>query len=383
VDASSLRWSTQSLQYHLGTLRCRREGASTPSHFVIVDAVGVCERDKTVSPTLERKPSVSTKKLLQMVAMGIVHADLVSSLASRLARLGRQVDGAQAARIAGEAGGDTLAELTGRLIASIDPQATHDATVQRYGLDEGDDPTPEQLDETERERMTEALKPFSRPELRQAIVEVARSVYQIIDEASLDVLLDFGHSEAAVRSARSKLYDFQRFLDENRDDIEALQILYSRPYRAGLRYRHLKELRDALRNPPVGLHDPANGLWRLFEALEPENVVGRGGTALVDLVAIVRHAIRPEGRLVPMADQVERRYREWLEEKARGGQEFTAEQRRWLDAIKDHIASSLAIEQADFEDVPFNQWGGLGGAWRVFGGDIDAVLDELNQRLAA
>ena len=63
--------------------------------------------------------------------------------------------------------------------------------------------------------------------------------------------------------------------------------------------------------------------------------------------------------------------------------EFTTEQRRWLDAIKDHIASSLAIEREDFEDVPFNQWGGLGGVYQAFGEDLDAVLAELNERLAA
>ena len=96
--------------------------ARDKTHFVIVDAVGVCERDKTVSPPLERKPSVSTKKLLQMVAMGMAHPDLVSSLASRLARLGRQVDEAQAARIAKEADGASLGALTGALLASIDPR---------------------------------------------------------------------------------------------------------------------------------------------------------------------------------------------------------------------------------------------------------------------
>ena len=85
--------------------------------------------------------------------------------------------------------------------------------------------------------MAEALKPFSRPGLRRAVVEIAQSLYQIIDEAAIDVLIDFGHSEAAVQSARSKLDDFQRFLEENKDDIEALRILYSRPYRAGLRYQ--------------------------------------------------------------------------------------------------------------------------------------------------
>ena len=357
--------------------------AESKTHFVIVDAVGVCERDKTVSPPLERKPSVSMGKLLQMVAMGMVHPDLVSSLASRLARLGRQVDEAQAARIAKEADGASLGALTGALLDSIDPEATQEAAVERFDLADGEDPTPEQLDAVERERMSRALKPFTKPGLRKAIIDVLQSLYQIIDEAAIDYLLDFGHSEAAVASARSKLDDFQRFLEENKDEIEALRILYSRPYRAGLRYRHVKELRDALRNPPVGIHDPANGLWRLYEALEPERVKGRGGSALVDLVAIVKHAIEPDRPLVPVAEQVEARYREWLAEKEHIGQSFTAGQLRWLDAIKDHIASSLRIEREDFEDVPFNQWGGLGGVYRAFGEELDAVLDELNERLAA
>ena len=357
--------------------------AESKTHFVIVDAVGVCERDKTVSPPLERKPSVSTKKLLQMVAMGMVHPDLVSSLASRLARLGRQVDKPQAARIAKEAEGASLGALTGALLASIDPEVTHKAAIERFDLAGDEDPTPEQLDAVERQHMQEALKPFTKPGLRKAIIEVLQSLYQIIDEAAIDVLLDFGQSEAAVASARSKLDDFQRFIEENKDEIEALRILYGQPYRAGLRYGHVKELRDALRNPPVGIHDPANGLWRLYEALEPEQVKGRGGSALVDLVAIVKHAIEPDEPLVPVADQVEARYGAWLEARAREGQRFTTERQRWLDAIKDHIASSLRIERDDFEDVPFNQWGGLGGVYRVFGEDLDPLLAELNERLAA
>ena len=366
-----------------GDLRKVTPDAAHKTHFVIVDAVGVCERDKTVSPPLERKPSASLKKLLQSAAMGMAHADLVSSLASRLARLGKRVDESQAARIAKEADGLSLAALTGTLLDSIDPHLTHDAAVERYGLAEEDDPTLEQLDAVERERMAEALKPFTRPGLRKAIIEIHQSLYQIIDEAAIDELIDIGHSEVMVVRAQSKLDDFKRFIEDNKDEIEALRILYSQPYRAGLRYRHVKELRDALRSPPVGLHDPANGLWRLYEALEPEKVTGRGGNALVDLVAIVRHAIQPEETLVPVADVVEARYQAWMEEKAREGQEFTAEQRRWLDAIKDHIAASLAIEREDLDEVPFNRWGGLGGAWQAFGEDLDGVLAELNERLAA
>ena len=357
--------------------------ATDKTRFVIVDAVGVCERDKTVSQPLNRQPTISTEALLQKAAMGIVHADLVSTLASRLARLGRRVDEAQAARIAREAGGESLAALTRELLNSIDPQATHEAATARHEVPEDEEPSQAQLDAVERERMAEALKPFTKPGLRKAIIEIARTHYQIIDEAATDVLIDFGHGEAAVESARAKLDDFERFIEENKDEIEALRILYSRPYRAGLRFWHVKELRDALRSPPVEIHDPANGLWRIYEQLEPNIAGGGGENVLVDLVAIVRHAIEPGGPLVPVAEQVKTRYREWLAEKEHLGQTFTTEQRKWLDAIKDHIASSLRIERDEFEDVPFNQWGGLGGVYRAFGEDLDPLLDELNERLAA
>ncbi|MBZ4284195.1 hypothetical protein LAJ55_15435, partial [Streptococcus pneumoniae] len=61
------------------------------------------------------------------------------------------------------------------------------------------------------------------------------------------------------------------------------------------------------------------------------------------------------------------RYEQWLAEKQAASVTFTADQRKWLDAIKDHIASSLNIEQDDLEEVPFNAIGGLGRAYELFG----------------
>lgn len=358
--------------------------AKYKTHFVIIDAVGVCERDKTVLQPLERRPSTSTEKLLQIIASGIVHEDLVSSLASRLARLGRRVDETQAELIKETAGGLSLAVLTDTLLTSIDPVGVYKETVHHYKLTEDEDPTHQQLETVQHKRMAKALKPFIiKPELRRLIIEIHKSRHQIIDESAIDVLLDFGHSEAEVQSARSMLGDFQKFIVENKDQIEALRILYSQPYRAGLKYRHVKELRNALRKPPISLQNPEKNLWQIYEVLEPDSVTGTGGNALVDLVAIVKHAIKPDEALVPVADQVEERFQTWLEQKIFRGQKFTTEQKQWLDAIKDHIASSLTIERENFENVPFNQWGGLGRAYRVFGRDLDGVLAELNIRLAA
>jgi type I restriction enzyme R subunit len=179
--------------------------------------------------------------------------------------------------------------------------------VARFALAEGEEPTEAQLEEVERDRIIEALKPFMTPQLRDTILNINRVLDQVIDETTIDVLLDVSFDEAAVESARSKLDDFRQFIEDNKDEIEALQILYSRHYRAGLRYGQVKQLRDELRKPPLALHDPAAGLWSLYEAVEPEKVKGHGGKALVDLVALVRHAIEPEEPLVPVPAPVEAR----------------------------------------------------------------------------
>ena len=59
------------------------------------------------------------------------------------------------------------------------------------------------------------------------------------------------------------------------------------------------------------------------------------------------------------------------------------EQRQWLDMIREHVAAALGIEQEAFDEVPFNQHGGLGKAWELFGTELDGLLREVNERLAA
>ncbi len=150
----------------------------------------------------------------------------------------------------------------------------------------------------------------------------------------------------------------------------------------------MKELAEKLNRPPFAVRpdDPQSirPLWNAHEATEPEQIKGKGGgAALVDLVALVRHAIHPKEPVVPVSAEVEENYQAWLAEQEKAGVKFTVEQRQWLAAIKDHIAQSLAIEQADFDDVPFNRMGGLGKVHQLFGDKLTKLLDELNERLAA
>ena len=357
--------------------------AKVKTHFVIVDCVGVCLEEKSATKPLDREPSVPLDKLLDLVSKGVASDDLASSIASKLVRLDQRLDDNQREMIQEASGGRNLQQISADLLTSIDPDKNTELAKTQFSVDE---PSDDQVAKVEKERVADALKTFHQPKLREAILGARRSLDQVIDEQTPDVLLKAGFSEEALLKARTMLTSFKKFIEDNKDEIEAIKILYSRPYRAGLRFKHIKELATKLNQPPFYV-DPSRPeslvrLWQAYELTEPEKVKGKGGKQLVDVVALVKHALDPSTLLAPMGMAVEERYQEWLGEKEKAGITFTADQKKWLDAIKDHIASSLAIEQDDLEEVPFNTIGGLGRAYELFGDTLAPILDELNMRLA-
>jgi type I restriction enzyme R subunit len=48
-----------------------------------------------------------------------------------------------------------------------------------------------------------------------------------------------------------------------------------------------------------------------------------------------------------------------------------------------YIAANLQIETDDFDYGKFAQAGGIGKVWQLFGDDLNVIIDELNEVLAA
>ena len=174
---------------------------------------------------------------------------------------------------------------------------------------------------------------------------------------------------------------FQAFIEENRDEIIALQLLYERPYRQRLRYEDIKELADRLRLPPRAL--TTERIWQAYRQLDRSRVRGSGQRVLSDIVSLVRYAIGVEEELVPFDERANERFQTWMATQEAGGRTFTAEQRQWLEDIRDHIAGSVSIGPDAFDLAPFNQQGGLARAYALFGKELTQILEELNLALAA
>jgi type I restriction enzyme R subunit len=353
--------------------------AEAKTHFIIVDAVGACETDLVDTHPLEKKPSVSFEKLLDAVAFGNREKDVLSSLASRLARLDRQLNKEDQQIIAGVAGGKPLAAITHGLVDALDPDNQIEAARKATGVEE---PPPEAIEKAAAALLAEAAKPLAtNPALRNKLIELKKSYEQTIDTITKDEVLEAGFSAAAKDKARTVVESFEKFIQEHKDEITALQILYSRPYSQRLTLKGIKDLAAVIEKPPRGWTPQV--LWRAYETLEKSNVRSAGGKVLADIVSLVRFALHQESELRPFHDQVNERFSEWLIQQEKKGRKFTDEQRQWLEAIRDHIAASLAISMDDFDYVPFAQRGGLGKANQVFGEDLGPLLNEMNEVLAA
>ena len=355
------------------TLATITPGAGVKDRFVLIDAVGVTDSMKTQATPLERDRAVSFDKLLDQVAAGRCDEDAVSTLAGRLARLDRNLDDAGKARIA-EVAGQSLTELAGSLVDALDADRIEGAARQ------GHRPLPSDAEvEAAAANLRErALAPFNDPALRRVLVELKKASEVIIDDISRDIVISSQWDEGKATELTG---DFARFLDENRDELTALRILYGLPAaQRRLSYISLEELRDALMRPPWLLEPIA--LWSAYRRLQGDRVRANPARTLTDIVALVRFATGKTDTLAPLSSDMAGRFNLWLGREQRAGRSYTQEQLGWLEAIRDYLAANIEISTADIQDQ-FAMRGGIIGARRAFGPRLNALLDELQDALVA
>jgi hypothetical protein len=203
-----------------------------------------------------------------------------------------------------------------------------------------------------------------------------------------------GESRDPVSSRKSPWIPGQARNDELVSLAAEAQAVYC-PSTLNSRIRRMpppKDLASRIEKPPHQWR--VDNLWNAYAALEKSKVKGASVPhILTDLVSLVRFAMHRDDELVPFPERVNENFEKWMAEqtlprpqgegRGEGGSKFTAEQRRWLEMIRDHIAANLAIEVDDFDLAPFAQQGGLRKVHQVFGADLNRILEELNGVLAA
>ncbi|MCP3475840.1 hypothetical protein NLM33_36960 [Bradyrhizobium sp. CCGUVB1N3] len=348
------------------------------THYVIVDAVGVTKSLKTASQPLITKPSVPLKDLLTGVMMGARDDDTVSSLAGRLARLNNELDETDQARIKEAAGGATLTDIVRGLFDAIDGDLIEETAKITAG---GTEPTDAQRNQARDKLVGQAANVFTGP-LINLLDGIRREKEQTIDHDNLDKLIEAGWSGDAKENATAMAKDFATYLEENKDQIEALTIFYTQPARRStVTYAMIKTLLDALKTDRPKLA-PLR-VWRAYALLD-EYKGSDPVNELTALVALIRRACGLDEKISPYADTVRRNFQSWILKRHSGaGEKFTEEQMDWLRMIRDHITMSIHLERDDLDMAPFDAKGSLGKMYQLFGDSMDNVISELNEALAA
>ncbi|HEY5125607.1 MAG TPA: DEAD/DEAH box helicase family protein [Ignavibacteria bacterium] len=350
-------------------------------HFVVIDAIGVTKSLKTDSRPLERKPTIPLKDLLNAVTMGVKEEDLFISLANRLARLSKQITDKEKETFTEKAKGKTINKVITELLESYNPDKIDDSARKKFNISEKENPEETHLKEAQEELLKTASRTFT-GELNTYIDNVRKIHEQIIDTINPDVPIFVGWDEAQIKKAEQIVNDFKAYIENHKDEITALQIFYSQPYRRReLTYAMISGLLDKIKSD-----NPYLAPLMVWDAYDKINKLKNPKPVheLVALVSLIRKVSGIDKFLTPYDNIVDRNFQTWVMNRHKGNApKFNEEQMGWLRMIRDHIKTSFHIEKDDFDFVPFDGQGGLSKMCQLFGKETEKLIEELNEELAA
>lgn len=375
-----------------GTRTCSLEelkAKGTPSakyakdHFVIIDAIGVEQSQKTDSRPLEKAPSVSLKEVLQRIAVGDRSEEMMSTLANRLLRLDKQINDYEKQLFEEKSNGKGISEVVRQLLYAHDPDTKDSIEQNIRAANPGIAPSDvEELVKQQHQTVLEqAVKVFHNPDLRDYIVDVRKKYDQIIDSLNIDSVVKSGWVKDQQAEAEKLVNDFKEWMVEHKDEIIALQIFYDQPYRRReFTFKMLKDLSEQIIRTKPALA-PLK-VWNAYTQLE--SVSGQPKNELIALVSLIRRIAGVDSSLTTFDKIVDKNFADWVWKKQQGNTyKFTQEQMQWLYLIKEHISTSVHLEVDDLDYTPFDSLGGRGKLNQLFGKEMETIIEELNEVLVA
>ena len=190
--------------------------------------------------------------------------------------------------------------------------------------------------------------------------------------------MEAGYDE---EKAKGLVKRYQEFIDDHQDELAAIQLIYSKPYKQRhLSYEQIEDLAEQIKQPPYNIAPLS--VWKAYEQLEKNKVKGVPAKELLtNIVSLIRFSTGLSEVLEPFPELVNQRFTSWIEQQST---DFSSNQKHWLELIKDQIANNAEFEIDDFDLIPnCKEQGGLLKAQALFGKELNNIVKELNGYLIA
>lgn len=298
--------------------------------FYLVDAVGVTEHEmKATRPgTDETTPVITLKELLERIAHGNVQDEYLRLLAGRLSRIYNKSKASDR---------DEFARL-----AKADMK---DIAVGIYdALEANTLPPYVDINEPNNERKGLVAAIVNHPDARHYLL-VLNAGFVTILQPGEDTLISKGFS---IEEAQSTVDAFETYVNEHKDEIEALRIIYNNQGEP-LTYAMLKDLENKLKfanskfNPML--------LWNTYSLVRPEAVTKfstkEEKEAVTNIIQLVRFAFRQITVLNSLYSTAVQYYNLWCGQMQRS---ITETQAALIKQIVSYIASNGSCTIKDVRD---------------------------------
>lgn len=186
--------------------------------------------------------------------------------------------------------------------------------------------------------------------------------YDTVDEVSSEMVFSAGDK---YEKPEDYLKSFERFVKENPEHIEAIEILLHKP--DAWSYDALEELRKALKQNRFKEKDLQCAHEYLYKKPLP------------DIISMVKHAADFDVPILSAKERMEKAIQEIASE-----MDLNEEQQNWLGYIKHFLINNLALEEEDFStEQTFARHGGRKKAKQVFGDKLSDLIKKINAAIAA
>lgn len=346
-------------------LRNVTTNANSKDFYYLIDAVGVTEHEKSM-PTPNggegRKKVLSLKELLEHLAHGEVSNENLNLFAGYLSNVNKKAEPEDLIDLNELIKTTTVKQICLDIYAAIDPD---NKMFPEYK--DINDPN------TERKSLISAL--INNVKARKKLLEVNAGFIKIAVEET-DKLISAGFSK---EQSKQYIDSFEKYLEENKDEVEALRILYNQE-KVAITYSMLKDLEKKLL--AYNNQFKSEFLWTCYQTLDgetgkvkPLNKETELGV-LTNLIQLVRYGYKLEDELVSL----KRRFGSYFNLYCgQAWRKFTPEQVEIVQQIAEYVVQNGCITNIELNKAKHDLFVKAGS---VFGYEkINSEIETLSKYL--